>query len=46
MNDTDLILKDIARTLRNLIDFNAKTNERLKKLESKCKCGDSNESKK
>ena len=46
MNDIDLIFKDIARIIGNLIDFNTKTNKRLEKLESKCKCGDSNESKK
>lgn len=45
MNDIDAIFKDIALTLKNLIDFNAKTNKRLEKLEKHFN-GDRNESKK
>ena len=35
MNDIDLIFKDIARIIGNLIDINTTTNKRLEKLESK-----------
>jgi hypothetical protein len=56
MTDTNIIFKDIATTLKNLITFNERTSRRLEKVErylfdlsikeSKCKCGDRNESKK